>query len=543
VALAQAPRVRAMRRLPPAGLVAAGALVGLAVLLPIAFMVARSLGAGAEALEVLARWRVAQVLARTVALVVIVAAASVAIAVPVAFLTLRTDMPLRRVMAVATVLPLVVPSYVAAYVAVAALGPRGMLQGALEPLGVERLPQIYGLWGAALVMTVISYPYVLLTVRAGMMRMDPALEEASRALGRSLPRTLWAVTLPLLRPAIAAGAVLVALYTLSEFGAVAILRYETFTWAIYTQYEAAFNLQAASSLALVLGVLALGIVWLEARTRSRGRYYRSGAGSVRAFAPLRLGRWRWPAFAATTIPVLAGLVGPVGVLAYWLVRGLGRGERLDAVLAPAWHSLWLAGLAAVVTVLAAAPIALLAVRYPGRVSALLERVSYLGFALPGIIVALALVFVGAKVLGPLYQTQALLVAGYAIIFVSVAVGALRSSLLQLNPHIEEAAQSLGISTWRTLARVTLPLVLPGILAGASLVLLLTMKELPATLLLRPAGFETLASSVWSAVSEAFYARAAAPALVLIVVTGPPTAYLILRDAHLPRASGAGEDAS
>lgn len=543
MALAHAPRTRALRRPPPLGLVIAGAAVGLLVALPVAFLLLRSLGAGAEALEVLTRWRVAGVLARTVALVGIVAAGSVAIAVPVAFLTLRTDMPLRRVMSVATVLPLVVPSYVAAYVAVAALGPRGMLQGALEPLGVDRLPEIYGLWGAALVMTVISYPYVLLTVRAGMMRMDPALEEASRALGRSLPRTLWSVTVPLLRPAIAAGAVLVALYTLSEFGAVAILRYETFTWAIYTQYEAAFNLQAASSLALVLGVLALAVVWGEALTRSRGRYYRMGSGAVRAPATLALGRWRWPALALTALPVLAGLVGPVGVLAYWLVRGMSRGERLDAVLTPTLNSLWLAGVAAVVAVLAAAPIAMLAVRHAGRLATVLERMSYLGFALPGIIVALALVSVGANLLPALYQTPVLLVAGYVILYVPVAAGALRSSLLQLNPHIEEASQSLGLSTWRSLVRVTLPLVLPGVLAGAALVLLLTMKELPATLLLRPAGYETLASSVWSAVSEAFYARAAAPALLLIVVTGPPTAYLILRDAHRPRASGAEEDAS
>ena len=543
MALAHAPRTRALRRPPPLGLVIAGAAVGLLVALPVAFLLLRSLGAGAEALEVLTRWRVAGVLARTVALVGIVAAGSVAIAVPVAFLTLRTDMPLRRVMSVATVLPLVVPSYVAAYVAVAALGPRGMLQGALEPLGVDRLPEIYGLWGAALVMTVISYPYVLLTVRAGMMRMDPALEEASRALGRSLPRTLWSVTVPLLRPAIAAGAVLVALYTLSEFGAVAILRYETFTWAIYTQYEAAFNLQAASSLALVLGVLALAVVWGEALTRSRGRYYRMGSGAVRAPATLALGHWRWPALALTALPVLAGLVGPVGVLAYWLVRGMSRGERLDAVLTPTLNSLWLAGVAAVVAVLAAAPIAMLAVRHAGRLATVLERMSYLGFALPGIIVALALVSVGANLLPALYQTPVLLVAGYVILYVPVAAGALRSSLLQLNPHIEEASQSLGLSTWRSLVRVTLPLVLPGVLAGSALVLLLTMKELPATLLLRPAGYETLASSVWSAVSEAFYARAAAPALLLIVVTGPPTAYLILRDAHRPRASGAEEDAS
>ena len=138
-------------------------------------------------------------------------------------------------------------------------------------------------------------------------------------------------------------------------------------------------------------------------------------------------------------------------------------------------------------------------------------------------------FVGVNVLQPLYQTHVLLMAGYLTLFLSVAVGAIRASLLQVNPHVEEAAQSLGHSTWRTALRVTLPLVMPGILAGGALVLLLTLKELPATLLLSPTGFETLSTSIWNSVSEAFYARAAAPALMLIVVTGPPIAYLTLRD--------------
>jgi iron(III) transport system permease protein len=520
---------RSSNNIPPVGLVASGILVGVLVMLPIAYLLLRTVGAGEETLSLVFRWRVLAVLLKTLALMAIVASACVALAVPIAFLTLRTDMPFRRVMAVATVLPLVVPSYVAAYVAVAALGPRGMLQQALEGFGVDRLPEIYGLGGASFVLTAISYPYVLLTVRAALMRLDPAVEEAARALGRGTWQTLASVTFPLLRPAIAAGALLVALYTLSEFGAVAILRFETFSWAIYLQYEAAFNLGAASSLAMVLGVLALAIVWMESATRSKGRYHRSSVGSVRSPVVLSLGRWRWPAFIFTLLPVVTGLLAPVGVLLYWLVRGLSRAEQLDAVLGPAGNSLAMAATAAVITVAVAAPVAVLSVRFAGRLSTLLEGVSYLGFALPGIIVALALVFVGVNVLQPLYQTRVLLLAGYLTLFLSVAVGALRASLLQVNPHVEEAAQSLGHSAWRTALRVTLPLVLPGILAGGALVFLLTLKELPATLLLSPTGFETLSTSIWNSVSEAFYARAAAPALMLIVVTGPPIAYLTLRD--------------
>lgn len=520
---------------PPPWLAFIGIVTGLAVVLPLLYLIIRTVGAGAEVLDLILRARLLTVLVNTVVFMVVVALGSVVIAVPVAFLTLRTDMPFRRFMAVATLIPLVVPSYVAGYVAVVALGPRGMLQQALEPLGVERLPEIYGLPGAAFVLTFISYPYVLLSVRAALIRMDPAMEEAARALGRNALQTFIGVTLPLLRPAVAAGALLVALYVLSEFGAVSLLRFETFTLAIYVQYESAFNPAAASSLALVLGVMALGIVWVESSTRGRARYYRSSGGVTRPPSLVRLGRWRWPALALVCLPVLIGLVAPIGVLGYWLARGVANGESLDFLGAATRNSLWMAALAGGVTVLLAAPVALLAVRYPSRLSALLERMTYLGFALPGIVVALALVFVGANVAPAVYQTQPLLLFAYVLLFISVGVGALRTSLLQVSPHLEEAARSLGLSSWRAMLRVTLPLVLPGALAGGAMVFLLTMKELPATLILGPAGFDTLATAVWSTVSEAFFARAAVPALLLIVVTGPPTAYLVLREHHRRRA--------
>ena len=497
-------------------------------LLPLVYLVIRVFTGGSDAIELIFRARTAAILMRTIVLVALVTGIATTLAVPLAWLTTRTDLPLRRLLSVATVLPLVVPSYVAGMVALVALGPKGMLQSALAPMGVERLPEIYGLPGATLVLVLLTYPYVLLTVRAALVRLDPGLEEASRSLGLGAIRTFRSVALPLLRPAIGAGALLAGLYALSDFGAVSLLRYESFTWAIFVQYESAFDRSLAASLSLLLAVVAGLILMVEIRTRPSIGVYYGGAISQRQPVTVKLGGWKWPAFVLASVPALMGVVAPTGILIYWLARGLLAGERLDFIWVATLNSLSVSGLAAFATVSAALPIAILAVRFHSRFSAVLEQATYLGFALPGIVIALALVFVGVNFGGPFYQTTVLLVLAYVILFLPAASGALRSSLVQVSPRLEEAAQILGRTRLQTLFTVTLPLVLPGVLAGAAMVFLLTMKELPATLILGPIGFQSLATSIWSATSEAFFARAAAPALVLILVAGFPTAWLVLR---------------
>jgi iron(III) transport system permease protein len=492
--------------------------------------VLRTMGAGSEAWDLMIRPRILEILGRTLLLVVSVSAASIALAVPLAWLTMRTDLPLRKMWVVLTALPLVIPSYVGGFVVVVALGPRGMLQDLLDGLfGIERLPDIHGFSGAFLTITFLSYPYVLLTVRAALQRMDPSLEETSRSLGFGPWSTFWRVTLLQLRPSLAAGALLVGLYTLSDFGAVSLLRYETFTWAIFVQYESALDRTLGAALSLALVGLALGFVAAESLTRGRSRYYSSGSGAARPRVPVRLGRWRWPAVAFCAAVVIAALALPVSILGYWLVRGVAEGEPLLIVWSNIWNSMYVATLAAVAAVAASLPIAIVSVRYPGLFGSIIERVTYIGFALPGIAIALSLVFFGAKYVSPLYQTTGLLIFAYVVLFLSPALGAARTSLLQISPHMEEAARGLGRSPLRVFASVTLPLVKPGIFSGAALVFLLTMKELPATLILSPVGFTTLATSIWAATSEAFFAQAAAPALLLIVASSVPLAFLMLRE--------------
>ena len=504
-------------------------VLGLAMALPLVYLVVRASGATQEAWDLLFRARTAEVFWRSVLLVLTVTASSVVLAVPLAWLTVRTDLPLRRMWAVLTALPLVIPSYVGAFLIVSALGPKGLLQGLLEtPFGVERLPDIYGLTGATITLALLSYPYVLLTTRGVLNSLDPAVEESARTLGAGPWRTMFRITLPRLRPSIAAGSLLVALYTLSDFGAVSLLRYETFTWTIYQQYQAAFDRSIAAVLSLLLVGLAVMILATDSLSRGRMAYYQTGRGVSRTLKVVRLGRWKWIAVAFCAAVTLAAVVLPVSVLVYWLVRGVSAGEPVVALWSAARNSVLVSGLAAVVAAACSVPVASLIVRYPGLLARAVERLSFAGYALPGIVVALSLVFFGANFARPIYQTVWLLLLAYVVLFFPAALGATRAALLQISPRVEEAARSLGRTPFRTTVTVTVPLMRSGVLAGAALVFLVTMKELPATLILGPLGFKTLATVIWGASSEAFFARAAAPALLLILLSSVPMIFLVLR---------------
>lgn len=514
---------------PPASLWFPALLVALLVLLPVFYLIVRTLGAGGEIESLLFRRRTLDILTRTLLLVFGVTGLSLAIALPLAWLTTRTDLPFRRIWMVLTAVPLVLPSYVAGFIVIAALGPRGMLQQVLAgPFGVERLPEIYGFPGSLLTITLVSYPYILLPLQATMRGLDPCLEEASHILGYGPGHTFRRVTLPLLRPAIASGALLVALYTLHDFGAVSLMRYETFTWAIYLQYQTSFDRMAAAALSMVLLVIAVIMLYIEFATRGQYIVHRSTAGVTRPPQPVKLGSWRLPALFFCSMVVLVSLVMPLSVLGYWLWLGISRGISLDLLWTSTLNSGYVSILAALAITVAALPVAILAVRYPGKLTYLLERSTYIGFALPGIVIALALVFFGSNYVPFIYQTLGLLIFAYAILFLPQAVGAIRSSLLQVSPSLEEAARILGRSHLKMVLSVTLPLVRPGILAGAGLVFLTTVKELPATLLLSPIGFKTLAISIWSATSEASFARASVPSLLLIILSSLPMAFFVLR---------------
>jgi iron(III) transport system permease protein len=512
---------------PPLWIVLPAVLVTLFELLPLLYLVARTLDAGENGWRMLLRSRTLEVVLNTAVLAGAVAISTIAIAVPLAWLTSRTDLPGRAFWGTAASLPLVIPSYVGALVMVAAFGPRGMLQSALVPFGVERLPSIYGFTGSWLTLTLFTYPYVYLTVRAALGNLDPSLEEAARCLGYGPWRTFVAVTLPQLRPAAAAGGVLTVLYTLGDFGVVTLLRYDAFTRAIYVQYRSALDRSSAALLALLLVAISITVLVVELRARGNATIHRLGSGAGRRARPVSLGSARIPAVLFCALVVGFALVLPMAVLITWLLRSLGVGVDLSGLGAATIHSLTLGGWTALVATACALPIAILLVRFPRSGARSVERLTYLGYALPGLVVALAFVAFGAGT--PFYQTLAMLIAACVVRFLPEAISSTRAVLLQVSPRLEEAARGLGRSQVGAVASVTIPLARSGILAGAALVLLTAMKELPATLLLSPTGWDTLAVAVWTAANNAAYGEAAAPALILIAAAAVPMLLLAPRD--------------
>lgn len=505
---------------PPALLAAAGLAVIALLALPLVYLILRAVGG--DAWNVLLSDNLWDLIRDTGVLVVAVTATTLAVGVPLAWLVVRTDLPGRRIWGTAGALPLVVPSYVAALVLLAAFGPRGMLQQLLEPLGVDRVPEIYGLPGAWLALTLSTYPFVFLLAASAMNSLDPSLEDAARGLGRSRLEVFRTVTLPVLRPSLGAGALLVALYTLSDFGAVSLMQYDSLTRAIFLQYRSLFDRTPAAVLSLVLVALTGLILMLELRLRGRvrARYHRTGTGAARRPQTIALGRWRWPALGFCSLAVALALIVPMTVLVYWAVRAFTRAAPVEWNWSPVIGSVGVSLVAAAAAVVATLPVAILAVRYPRPWTAALERLSYASNALPGIVIALSLVFFAANYATPIYQTTVLLVFAYVVRFFPQALAGSHSALVRISPRLEEAGRGLGRRPTTVFARVTAPLLAPGLLAGGALVFLSTMKELPATLLLRPIGFETLATEIWKYTSVAAYSRAALPALVLIVVSAP-----------------------
>ncbi len=518
---------------PPLWMMVAAAMVVIAAAMPVVYLFIRGASGGGEALDFLLRRSAVIVVLRTLVTVFLVTVFSLLVAVPAAWLTMRTDLPLRRLFSVALALPLVIPSFVMATTTIEAFGPRGILQRTLEPLGVQELPDIYGFEGATFVLVLMAYPYVYLTVRGAIANMNPELAEACRSMGYSTIGALRKVTLPLLMPAMGSGAILAALYAISDFGGVALMRHVTLTVANMTNYQSGVDRTLGAAMAIVLIVLVVILLLIEASVRrGRHRYDDLMLGGARPHKITELGWWKVPALIFVLLPVITGVMVPVAVLVNWLLRGVSRGQDVIPLGESFLNSLQASGLGAVATLIAATPVALLTVRYRSRVSAIFERLTYIGFGLPGVIVALALVFFAVNFAFPIYQTIWLLIFAYVVLFLPVAVGSLRSGLLQINPALEEAAQSLGRKQWQATISVTLPILMPSIFAGAAMVFLLTMKELPATLILGPTGFDTLATSIWAAASEAYFTRTAAASLILIAAAGIPTAWLVL-SSHAP----------
>lgn len=497
-----------VRGRPPVVLTAVAALIAAGALVPVGyvFWYAAQLGL-TETWSLLARPRVGELARNTSMLLVGVMALSTAIGAAAAWLVESTDLPGKLAWHGVLVAPLAVPAFVNSYAWVS----------------TTHAVQSYG--GAVLVISLSYYPLVYLPVVATLRGLDPAFLESAHALGLSRGEALRRVTLPLLRTPIAGGALLVGLHCLAEFGALQMLRFPTFTTAIYDQYRSAFNSAPANVLAAVLVVACLLLLTVELVMRGRARVARVGAGVSRSPEPLRLGRWRGPVLAGLSLLCALSLLLPVSVTVRWFLVGSSAAFPVTDVGSALVSTLGLAAGAAALTAALALPVAWLAVRHRGWVSMLIERTTYTAHALPGIVVALALVTVSIRLAPGVYQTAGLLLTAYAILFLPRALISIRASLEQAPGVLTDVARSLGLSPLQAFMRVTLPMLRPGLTAGAALVFLAVSTELTATLLLSPLGTSTLATEFWSASSAARYGAAAPYAMLLIAVSIPATVWL------------------
>jgi iron(III) transport system permease protein len=510
-----------LRRLPYFVLIPA-ALAGIATLVPLAYLLLRAFEADPATIARLVwRPRTLTLLGNTLALMAGVVALTTLLAAPLAWWVARTNMPGRRLLTVLAVTPLAIPGYVMAY----ALLSLGGQQGLLAPLGVV-LPRPSGYLGAVAALALYTYPYLFLNLRAALLGLDPALEESARSLGYSTREIRTRVLLPQLRPALLSGWLVIALYVLGDFGVVALMRFEAFSYAIYIQYAAAFDRTYAAWLSLMLLALTLGIVLSEGRLLGRRRYARVGGGAAREAPRAPLGKRAPLAVAYSSAVILVSVGLPLSVLLAWMLRVPPVAATLQSLLDAFARTASVAVPAALLTAGAAGAVAYLATRVNLRGSGVIERVAYLGYAIPSVSLALALVFFTLRSAPWLYQTRALLIGAYMISFLALALGPIRSALLQAPGRIEEAARSLGRRALPAFALTTLPVIRRPAVAATALVLMAAMKELPLTYLLAPTGFHTLAVRVFSRTSEGMMAEAAPYALAIVLFSSAFVGLLI-----------------
>jgi iron(III) transport system permease protein len=485
-------------------------LIALFSLVPLGYVAYMTVATGWDtAVELVFRPRVAELLLNTVLLMVFTVPLCLVLGVAGAWLVERTTLRGARVWAVLLAAPLAIPAFVNSYAWVSAI------------------PSLGGLGSGVLIATLSYFPLVYIPAAAALSRLDPAIEQSAAALGLGAWRTFFRVVLPQLRIAMTGGALLVALHLLAEYGAFAMIRFDTFTTAIMVQYQSTFNGAAGNMLASVLVFFCLLLLLAEVRSRGTARYARIGPGAQARALRLPLHVYQLPAqlFLLALTALAFGL--PLFFVLRWVASGgtaaWAGDEFLPALLTTLGYGL--AG--ALATTVVAFPMAYLAVRHPGWFSKSLELSNYITSSLPGIVVGLAFVTVSIRVVPGIYQSAGLLVAAYVLLFLPRALVNLRAGLAQAPKELDEAAQALGKPPLVSFIRVTLRLTAPAAAGGAALVFLAIANELTATLLLSPNGTRTLATEFWSKSSEIDYAGAAPYALLMILLSAPMT-YLLFQ---------------
>jgi iron(III) transport system permease protein len=484
-------------------LLAAALVVAAFALLPAGFILSVLLQSGWDtAVALIFRQRVGEILVSTLVLQALAVPLSVGLALILAWLTERSDLPGRALWRWLAVAPLAIPAFVMAY--------------AVD----STFPMLRGLWPAVGISVLAYSPLVYLPVIAQLRRLDPAAEEIAATLGQSPATIFLTVVLPQLRLAILGGALLIALHLLAEYGLFVLIRYDTLTVAIVNQFQAVYDGPAANLMGIVLVACAAGVLGLDAWLRRDRRYARVGSGAARSAPLATLGPWSLPLLLLPIANAALAVGLPIVTLVRWMLTGGVEAWHLPELGAAFGQSFFYAALGAAFVCLAALPIAWMSARAPGPVQRALENVHLYVGGLPGVIVALALVAITVRVALPFYQTVATMLVAYVLLFLPRAIVSIRASLAQVPVELQQAATALGRPPLSAAIGITLRLATPGIAAGMALVAMGIMTELTATLMLSPIGTETLATQFWARTGEFDHVGAAPFALAMVVLSIP-----------------------
>ncbi|WP_372863555.1 ABC transporter permease [Spongiibacter sp.] len=515
---------------PLLGLRAAGLLLVLAVLAPVLVLLASWLSPQLDIWQHLASTQLPRLIANTLTLMLGVGVLVSLLGVSLAWCTVMVEFPGRAAFEWLLMLPLAVPAYVMAFVVLGVFDFGGPLQGFLRSvLGPTWGVDVRSDASVIVVFSLVLYPYVYMLARSAFLSQSSETLEVARVLGCSSRQSFFRVALPMARPAIAAGVGLALMETLADFGAVAVFNYDTFTTAIYKSWFGFFSLQAAAQLASLLLLFVALTLFAERRSRGRSRFVQGA--KLQHLQRYRLSRWSAVGVSSYCALVLAlAFVLPMLQLVSWAIAA--GSEQLNARFVDLlMHSLWLAAIAAGLTVGLALLLAFCRRFSRGRLGGVFAS-AQLGYALPGSVLAVGIMlsfsWLDQQLLAPLQKALGLvpqpllmgsvltLLAAYWIRFLAVASGPLESALERVRPSLPEVARTLGAGNWRVLREVYLPMLRPGVLTALVLVFVDVMKEMPATLLLRPFGWDTLAVRIFEMTAEGQWQLAALPALTLVL---------------------------
>lgn len=496
-------------------------VVVLLAAVPLWFVILKSIELDAPQWQQLWSSRLPELLWNTLSLAVLVAITSLVLGVSTAWWISRFNFPGRRIAIWLMVLPLTIPTYVFAHIYTNLFEDEGwigktwlLLFGNAVPI-----PEIYNIFGVTLVLSLAGFSYVFLLAHTALSVSTQSLEEAARVQGASKLRVFFRINLALLRPAIAAGLAVVVLHVLSDFGAVSMLHFQTFTLSIYLQMSGRFDFQAAAGLSLVLVFLSLTFLVLERFFRARQRYYMARQSRQHELKPVTkfvTGMiWLWLGF----ITLLAVIL-PLSWMISWSWDAAMQGLINNEFWRYTRNSMSLSFMCATVAIIIGLPIALFNSRQHSRYSHSLIHLSSVGFVLPGPVVALGILSFVLATMPMIYGGFVALLLALVIRFLPLSVQSQDAAMQQLTPSIEQAGRILGATPFENLRRVILPMIKNGIISAWVLVFIDALKELPATLILRPTGFDTLPVRIWIEASEEMLELAAPAALMLVVGTLP-----------------------